>query len=193
MIETLNSIDTSFFLWINQLNTPWLDPFMLFISYNKIFFILLILGISIYGLKIYKKWYLLVFFCCVLSFGLSDSISTRVFKDNIKRLRPCHNPTLSQRVHLAGQKCWGGKYGFVSSHASNSFAIAMFFWLLFRKKNKWFLLFFAYATLISYSRIYLAKHYPGDVLGGALLGIICGFFGYHAFVALRQRFEDQRG
>ena len=144
MLETLNNIDTSVFLFLNHLNLPFLDPFMLAISYNKVLMGVIIIGICLLGFKYFKKQFFMAFFFCLIAFGLSDSISTRIFKDNTKRLRPCHNPKLKDKVYLAGQKCWGGKYGFVSSHASNTFAISMFFWLLFRKRNKYIIGLFAY-------------------------------------------------
>ena len=192
MIEFLDKVDTSLFLFLNNLHAPWLDTVMLSVSYNKYLFLGIIFFVSIYGVKYFKKWYLIAFLLCLVSFGLSDRISSGLFKPYFERLRPCHNPTLANQVHLAGQNCWGGKFGFVSSHASNSFAIAMFFWLLFRKKNRWFFLMFVYAGLVSYSRIYLAKHYPGDILFGALLGLATGYAGYKLFTLLRQRFADQQ-
>ena len=191
MIDFLNEIDTSLFLFLNSLHTPWLDFIMLKISYDKYLLFGIIIALSAYGFKHLKKWYLVAFIFCLVGFGLSDRVSSGLFKPHFERLRPCHNPKLADKVHLAGQNCWGGKFGFVSSHASNSFAIAMFFWLLFRKKNKWFYLMFIYAGLVSYSRIYLAKHYPGDILFGGLLGLSCGYIGYKAFTLLRQRFVDQ--
>ncbi len=153
---------------------------MLAISYNKFLFLFLIIGLLTYTFKLYKKYVFLAFFFCLVGFGLSDSISSKGLKDNIQRLRPCHNKALKTKVHLAGKKCWGGKYGFVSSHASNSFAIATFFFLLFRKNRK-FLWLFIYAGIVSYSRIYLARHYPGDIFFGAILGVFCGLIGFKGF------------
>ena len=112
----------------------------------------------------------------LIAFGLSDSISSRIFKPGFERLRPCHQQQLEDKVHLAGQNCWGGKFGFVSSHASNTFAIATFFFFVF--KFKWYWLLFVHAGLVSYSRVYLAKHFPGDILFGALLGILIGYLSY---------------
>ena len=191
MISFLNSIDTDFFLYLNSLHSPFFDKIMLTLSYDKFLFLGILIALSVYGILTYKKWYFVAFLFCIVSFGLSDRISSGFFKPTFERLRPCHNPTLASKVHLAGENCWGGKFGFLSSHASNSFALATFFWLLFRRK-KIFTGLFIYAGLVSYSRIYLAKHYPGDILAGALLGISCGIIGYFLFHRLRQRFVDQQ-
>lgn len=189
MINYLNEIDTSLFIFLNSLNTPFLDPVMVAISYNKVLFLSLLASVLLYGYLQIKNYIFLAFLFCVIGFGLSDSISSKGFKDNIKRLRPCHNKELRGNVHTAGRKCFGGKYGFVSSHASNSFAIATFFWLLFNRRKK-FQLLFLYASIVSYSRIYLARHYPGDIFFGALLGILCGFLAFKAYQFAAARLQQ---
>ncbi|MAX68047.1 MAG: phosphatase PAP2 family protein [Bacteriovoracaceae bacterium] len=184
MLETLNAIDTSIFLFLNQLHSPLLDPIMLALSYNTWLMSIIILSIFSFGFIHYKKHFFTVFFFAIVAFGLSDSISSRIFKPGFERLRPCHNPALEDKVYLAGQNCGGGKYGFFSSHASNSFALVMFFWLFFRKFRKYFSVLFIYAALVSYSRIYLARHYPGDIIAGALFGILCALFSFYCYQKL---------
>jgi undecaprenyl-diphosphatase len=101
----------------------------------------------------------------------TDQISVLI-KDSVQRLRPCQDPSINSLVHIV--KGCGGKFGFVSSHAANTFGIAMFFTLFFR--HRWAGLFLMiWALFVSYSRIYLGVHFPGDVLGGAVLGVIFGF------------------
>ena len=184
MLEYINSIDTQFFLYLNKIHSPFFDSIMLALSYNYYLMFALIAILVAFGVYYYKKSFLLAFFFCLISFGLSDSISSKGFKDNFKRLRPCHQKVLAPQVHLAGQKCGGGKYGFLSSHASNSFAIAMFFWLLFRKKSKWFALLFVHSSLVAYSRIYLARHFPMDIICGAILGILITYFVFSMYKKL---------
>ena len=181
MISWLNQIDTSLFLFLNSLNSPTLDPLMLSLSYSKPLMAIIMTSLIIYGLYYLRKKFIIAIIACIISFGLSDLISTKGFKDNFKRLRPCHQEGLKTKVHLAGKKCWGGKFGFVSSHAANTFSISLFFFLLFGRK-KIFTGLFVYAFLVSYSRIYLARHFPGDILFGALLGLSCGYLGYRLYL-----------
>lgn len=190
MITYLNSLDTKLFLYLNSLHHPLLDNFMLTLSYDYYLFFTLLFIISIYGTITLRKWYPIAFIFCLISFGLSDRISSGFFKPTFERPRPCHNPSLSAKVYLAGKNCGGGIYGFVSSHAANSFSIAMFFFLLFRRKKIFYGL-FIYASLVSYSRIYLARHYPGDIFAGLILGLLCGGVTYFLFNLLRRRFPNQ--
>ena len=102
--------------------------------------------------------------------GLADSITSRLFKPFFARPRPCHSSTLAGLLRLP-DGC-GGMFGFLSSHAANSVALVVFLALVLPagrfRTLKWGVA--AWAALLSYSRIYLAAHYPSDVLGGALVG-----------------------
>ncbi len=115
----------------------------------------------------------LVAAAAILLILLSDQLSVHAFKNVFLRLRPCYEPLLEGKIHLTG--ACGGTYGFVSSHAANTFALAMFLCLLFRSRIKYFGLFiFCWALFVSYSRIYNGVHYPADVAVGAVLGMGVG-------------------
>lgn len=119
---------------------------------------------------------------------MGDRISVMAFKDVFQRFRPCHNPDIASLVHLV-DGC-GGKFGFVSSHAANSFALALFTGLLLRKHYKYILpIMLFWAALVSYSRIYVGVHYPGDILGGAILGTVIGIFVYWLMKIVNKRFN----
>lgn len=186
IIESLNSLDTQLFLFLNSFHSPILDKIMLFLSYNKALMGILILFLFSHTIIKFKKYSLAAIILALIAFGLSDSISSRILKPGFERLRPCHQETLKDKVHLAGQNCWGGKYGFVSSHASNSFALASFFFFLLG--GKWYRLLFVHAGLVSYSRVYLAKHFPGDIIAGAMLGLLLGFLCFKVWSFLRTKY-----
>jgi len=97
---------------------------------------------------------------------------SNLLKNLVERPRPCHEPLLEGLVHTVNGRC-GGMYGFVSAHAANTFGIAAFTIPLLRRNwYTWTVI--IWAVIVSYSRIYLGVHYPGDVLGGALLGLAAG-------------------
>lgn len=180
MIEKLNELDTSLFLWLNSFNSPFWDKVMWVVS-GKIEWVPLyaiLLAIVIYKYRWKSIWIVLAI---ALLITLADQISTEVFKKGIERLRPSHNEEIRDIVHVvkdySGNYYRGGFYGFVSSHAANSFAVATFFTLLF--KRRWFTYsIFFWASLVSYSRIYLGVHYPGDIIGGAILGAVIALLVY---------------
>jgi len=186
MIEHL---DQQLFLFLNSLNSPFWDKVMYVIS-GKVIWAPLYLAILVWiGINYKKKFWIILLFIA-LAVALADQVSVQLFKNVFQRLRPCHEPLLEGLVHLVDGKC-GGLYGFVSSHASNSFNVAVIS-LLFIKK-KWFSVFILFwASVVGYSRIYLGVHYPGDVLGGALLGALIGWVGYELYKKMDVKITEQR-
>ncbi|MFP5386280.1 MAG: phosphatase PAP2 family protein [Bacteriovoracia bacterium] len=109
----------------------------------------------------------------LLAIVASDVTSSYILKNIVNRLRPCREVDLKPLIYSFGQKC-GGKYGFVSSHAANSIAL-LFFSLKTLHLGKWSWALWLIPFIVSFSRIYLGVHYPGDILGGAVVGILWGY------------------
>ena len=179
MIEFLNQLDTDLFLFLNSLHSPFCDKVMYFVS-GRIEWIPLYLILAAWVIYKFRWRAIAVIVFVTLLIIASDQTSVHLFKEIIRRLRPCKNNDIQAFVHLVNNYC-GGKYGFVSSHAANTFALATFISLIF--KNKIFSCFiFFWAMVVSYSRIYLGVHYPGDVIGGLLLGIGLGLLFYWLYL-----------
>lgn len=170
MLETLKEIDTQWFLWINSHHTTALDWTMWTLSQHWSWAVVIVLAFVLLTLRQEPRRWWLVAVGIVLCFLLADQGSVLI-KDTVCRLRPCH---ALEDVRMFRTHC-GGQYGFVSSHAANAFAVALFFVLRYwkRLKRQWpLLLLIVWALATSYSRAYLGKHYPGDLVCGAILGCI---------------------
>jgi undecaprenyl-diphosphatase len=124
----------------------------------------------------FKKKAVLPILFIILAIVASDQISG-VIKKGVKRPRPTHNIEIAHRVHTVNQYT-GGAYGFVSSHASNTFCLALFIVLLLSLSFRTSVVFVLWASLVSYSRVYLGVHYPSDIVAGAFLGAFLGIIAY---------------
>jgi undecaprenyl-diphosphatase len=168
VLEHLKTLDEQLLLYINSRHSPFWDKVMITASdkYFWIPFYALLLAFLLYRFR--KQSYVLVP-AIALTIGAADSISSAIFKPWVARLRPCHDATLAHVITLV-DGC-GGRFGFMSSHAANSFGLAVLMTVILERKFNWLKgLLFAWALVVSYSRIYLGAHFPGDIAGGALLG-----------------------
>ena len=171
MLETLLQLDSALSLLINHFHSSVLDAIMITISgrltWVPLYAVILWLLHKQFGWK--TTGFFLVFI--VLNLVLSDQISV-FMKNYFLRLRPCHTEGLIKSVHLA-DGC-GGQFGFVSSHAANTMGLAVLCSMLLHQN--WIkVVLFVFAFLNSYSRVYLGKHFIGDVVGGMLLGALIGW------------------
>jgi undecaprenyl-diphosphatase len=119
------------------------------------------------------KWLLSV----AITIALTDQVSSFIFKPFIHRLRPCNDPAILNKVNLLIGTC-PSSFSFTSSHAANHFSLAMFVFMSLQPLfKKYTYLFFVWAGIISYAQIYVGVHYPLDILGGTLIGLIMGYAG----------------
>ena len=174
ILTSIIDIDTNLFLFLNGIHSPTWDVIFFWVTSKTFWIPLYIILLVLTFIKFKWRGFYVVIFLGLL-FLISDQTSVKLFKDVFERLRPCHNPQIAELVHTLHGKC-GGQFGFVSSHATNSFALAIFSGFLLKSKYKYIMLFMLFwAALVSYSRVYVGVHYPGDIIGGAVLGSVVGF------------------
>lgn len=171
MIDFFLDLDKNLFLELNSYHAEWLDSIMMYVT-ETLVWIPLYLIIAFFIFKVYGKKGILILVCIALTILLADQITSSFMKPFFARLRPTHDPELENLVHIVNNYR-GGKFGFASSHAANTFGLALFIFLLFRQRTRHVLWIFVWALLVAYSRIYLGVHFPGDILVGALVGMVC--------------------
>ncbi len=183
MLHFLQEIDEIIILTINCWNTPFLDSVMWWISGKTSWWPLYLFLIFILVKNFSWKKTSLILLFIILIIILSDQTSVHLFKNVFKRLRPSHNPDLANILHFVNNYR-GGSFGFISSHASNTFAVAAFIVMNLRKK--WITVLLAtWASLVAYSRVYLGVHYLSDVFVGALWGILLALVMYIVFEKIK--------
>jgi len=187
MFEALINKDIELLIFLNNLGTVQWDGFWLFMT-NKfsaipLYLLLLFFTYKYYGLK--KTVLVLVFVGLLIT--ASDQTSN-AFKYGFKRLRPCHDESISNLIRLVKSSC-GGRYSYFSAHAANAMAIAVFFGLLLKNKVKYLLpILLFWAILVAYSRVYIGVHFPLDVLTGIFFGSFYGLLFYTILKLLLKKY-----
>lgn len=190
IINYLNQVDTSVFLYLNGFHNQYWDYFMTMYSsrfvwvpfYASFLFVMirnLHIKVTIASLAIIVA---IIFVC--------DQTASTILKPMVERMRPSNldNP-ISPLVHVAFEYR-GGRYGFPSSHAANAWCMAFFAMYLVRR-NKLSLFLTLWALVMSYSRIYLGVHYPGDLLVGTLIGFVAATISYYLYRHFAKEYTDQ--
>lgn len=189
-MDYLDSFDKWLFLVLNGINHPVFDDLMFAIS-NRFIWIPLYAILAYLILRKYKGSVVYIFVAVAILITLSDQLAFHMFKEVFERLRPCHDPEIKDMVHLVNGHC-GGQYGFLSSHASNSFALAWFLGPILNSEGKyWRSGLILWAIVVSYSRIYLGVHFPLDILAGCILGILIAELLLYILKMLDNRFSLQ--
>jgi undecaprenyl-diphosphatase len=190
MFEYLNDIDSDALLAVNGLHDVFQDAFwwMLTAKWSSL---LLVLGLAWVLMHQNRRHALLLLGMLALTVLVADQVSSGLIKHLVERLRPTHDPSLENAVHVInGYR--GGLYGFVSSHAANFFAVSTLVALVMRHRVVTLGL-FTWAVLQCYSRVYLGVHYPGDILGGIVVGVLAGLLVWFLMRWIERRWHIPQG
>ncbi len=174
--DILQQWDTRLFFWINHgWSSNFLDA-LLPVLRERLIWAPFYLFILVFSLLNYGKKGWILLGMLLLCFAVADFTSSSILKKQVQRLRPCNDPALAAQVQLR-VPCGSG-YSFTSSHAANHFAVALFLIGVFGHLNRWIRpILLLWAGSIALSQVYVGVHYPGDVLGGGLLGSLIGWGG----------------
>ena len=175
IFQQIKDIDQALFYQINGVwQHPLLDTFLPWTRHANNW-VPLYIGLLIWLVYQigWKTWKWLLF--ALINVGITDQISSSIFKPFFHRLRPCNEPALLGKTRLLLDHCSGG-FSFTSSHAANHFGLAIFIYMTWgREKQGFTKFFFAWAAIIAYAQVYVGVHYPLDILGGMLIGLVSGY------------------
>lgn len=187
-IQRLMETDWQWLLAINGCHDLFWDGFMWVVTDTKTWIPAAVA--LLYVIFKNNKWpqAVMILMAVALCITLADQFASGFCKPYFHRFRPAQEPLLQPFVHVVkGYR--GGAYGFISSHAANTFTVATFVSLLMRRQ--WLIVnLFCWALIPSYSRMYLGVHYPGDILCGALAGTVIAFLVYVLYVRLQRLYDE---
>ncbi|MBX7051964.1 MAG: phosphatase PAP2 family protein [Flavobacteriales bacterium] len=189
MLDKLDHIDRTLFLFLNGTGPQWMDQWMWYTS--KMLFwspVYLILLWALYQKLQRRHFWIALGGLAVLLF-ITDFVVVHSIKNVVMRPRPGYNPALDGLIHFVkdgnGNFYKGGRFGFFSNHASNYAGVITYFILLMRPMQKWiYVLLVLWLLMIVYSRIYLGVHYPGDILAGIIFGTSVAYLIYRIYLKL---------
>lgn len=163
--------DRDLFLYLNSKHNPLFDPIMYIVS-TYTAWILICVAIMVFMIYRDRIWGQRAAVFMLLGVAM-NSITNNIIKILIMRPRPSNEPDLKDIIHQLGDP--DNHYSFFSAHSSNSICLALFTTLYFR--NKYYgIVIFAWAMTVAYSRIYVGRHYPIDIICGILFGLLSGWF-----------------
>lgn len=182
-LDTLLNIDRYMLLSLNGSDSLFWDGCMLVYTSMAVWAPLALMLLYVLLKNNNIKDFLLLLFFVALVVLLTDQISSGFCKPFFARWRPTNDPMLMYAVDIVNETR-GGKYGFTSSHAANSFGIATFIMLLIRNKALSISL-IIWAAMNAFTRIYLGVHYPGDILAGTVIGVVVGWAVYRLYLYIQ--------
>lgn len=178
-MDNLIFLDKELTLYLNGLNNPTLDAFFYAVTSKWLWLPLYAVILWMLFRRQGGRGLMTVIFIGLIIL-IADQLTSGLMKPLFERLRPSHDGVMQYLVHIVNEYR-GGLYGFASSHAANTFALATFLTLVVRRGSIATAL-YAWALLNSYGRIYQGVHYVGDILVGAIIGIVVARLMYEVYL-----------
>lgn len=184
-VENLLPLERNLFFALNGSHSPFWDDVMWTVSGRFIWIPVILFILFLFFFRTRPKEAILVTLFFIILVVATDQISSSFFKPFFARYRPTHHPDFMDLVHTVnGYR--GGRYGFISGHACNSFGVAVFLGMVFRNSVITLPSLLLWAAVNSYTRIYLGVHFISDILAGMIVGAIVGFIIYKIYAASRK-------
>lgn len=177
-LREAHHLDQQVTLAVNSLHCPATDFVWQLFSNTYIWYALYLVVMVFLFLRLGWKRALAVTLACILTVVLCDQLANFT-KAYFERLRPCWDQNMvAGGLHVLEGK--GGLYGFYSAHAANAAGFATCSWLGFRtdrgrRCRTYARLIFSWAFLVGISRVFVGKHFLGDVLAGFAVGLLIGW------------------
>ncbi len=189
-LHDLNELDHKLTLAINGSDSLFWDNVMYTVTNTFSWTLVMIaLLVIIFKNNSWKESLMIVLMLGLL-IAAADQLCSGLCKPLVARWRPTQDPQLMYMLDVV-QGYRGGRFGFFSGHACNTFCVATFLSCIFRYGRVTAALFF-WCTTTTFTRLYLGVHYLGDILVGLTIGITLGFLFYYLLVRLQKRFSNSR-
>ena len=185
MFENLIEKDQQFLIYLNNLGTDFLDPIFMYITHQINWWPFFLIIIFLLLKKISLKQFGLLLLILTVFFVFTDQM-TNLVKYSVDRLRPVNDPLIEPYLRVLRK---ANSPSFFSGHASNSSGSILIIFLIMKRYYKYAWLIFFFPLIFAYTRIYLALHYPLDILCGYIFGIASGFLSYYIFRYFNNKYK----
>lgn len=184
MLEKIIALDKQLLVFLNGLGATVYDPFWLFITKQANWTPFFVLLLYLVYKKLGAKQTLIVILFVAVLLTVNNTI-TEFFKASFQRLRPCNDPEIKAIIRAVKPSI---SYSFFSGHSSNTMAVFVFLYSIFKKQYSYFGWFILWPFIFAYSRIYLGLHFPTDILCGYLCGLLMGYLAYKLYQFIQKKY-----
>ncbi len=185
LLDFIVQKDKELLIFLNNLGIEQWDAFWLYVTNKRTWIPLFAFLIYLIFKSLEKRKGIVLLVVIAVLITFTDQF-TNLFKYTFERLRPCNDLTIVDQLRILKQS---QSFSFFSAHASNSFAVTTFMFLLLKNQYKWIFLLFIWPLLFAYSRVYIGMHFPSDIFVGMIFGILSGWVFYKIAIKIINRVQ----